>query len=42
MDTGAWQAMAHCMAKSWTLLKPLNMHAPNNSNYEELMELSED
>ena len=41
MDTEAWQAMAYWVAKSWTLLKPLNTHAPNNSNYEELMELSE-
>ena len=42
MNTEAWQAMAHWVTKSWTLLKPLNTHAPNNSNYEELMELSED
>ena len=41
MDTEAWWATVHGAAKSWTLLKPLNTHAPNNSNYEELMELSE-
>ena len=28
MDRGAWQAMVHRVAESWTRLKRLNMHAP--------------
>ena len=28
MDRGAWQAMVHRVAESWTQLKRLNMHAP--------------
>ena len=27
MDRGAWQATVHGVAKSWTRLKPLSMHA---------------
>ena len=27
MDRGAWQAMVHGIAKSWTQLKQLSMHA---------------
>ena len=27
MDRGAWQAMVHRIAKSWTLLKQLSTHA---------------
>ena len=27
MDRGAWQAMVHRVAKSWTQLKQLSMHA---------------
>ena len=27
MDRGAWQAMVHRVAKSWTLLKRLSKHA---------------
>ena len=27
MDRGAWRATGHRVAKSWTRLKPLSMHA---------------
>ena len=27
MDRGAWQAMVHRVAKSWTRLRRLSMHA---------------
>ena len=29
MDRGVWWATVHKVAKSWTGLKQLNMHAPN-------------
>ena len=30
MDRGAWQAMDHRVAKSWTGLKQLSIHTPRS------------
>ena len=29
MERGAWRAIVHWVAKSWTQLKQLNTHTPN-------------
>ena len=32
MDRGAWQAIVHEVAKSWTLVKQLRMHVHTKTN----------
>ena len=36
MDRGAWQAMVHRVAKSWTWLKQLSTHACISKNHHSL------
>ena len=38
MRSGAWQATVHGIAKGWTLLKRLSMHAHSSDVYENLEE----
>ena len=38
MRSGAWQATVHGVAKGWTLLKRLSMHAHSSDVYENLEE----
>ena len=42
MDRGAWQAIVHGLAKSWTQQKRLSMHAYTREGQESLFQPCED